>query len=62
MNKGLRTYYVNSQGDMPYIRPTSLFEARRESRDVNMRDYEFRSAPIRLPAESERPGSRVQTR
>lgn len=41
INKGLRTYYVNSQGDMPYIRPTSLFEARRESRHVKFDDYRF---------------------
>lgn len=26
LNKGLRTYYVNSQGDMPYIRPSTAFE------------------------------------
>ncbi|WP_020105970.1 NAD(P)/FAD-dependent oxidoreductase [Nocardia sp. 348MFTsu5.1] len=57
LNKGLRTYYVNSQGDMPYIRPTSLFEARRESRNPCLDDYEFRSAPIRLPGESKIPDS-----
>lgn len=39
VNAGLRTYYVNSMGDMPYIRPTSLFEARRQSRQVDMGAY-----------------------
>ncbi|MFH5229319.1 flavin-containing monooxygenase [Antrihabitans spumae] len=41
INKGLRTYYVNSQGDMPYIRPTSLLSARRASKHVRFDDYEF---------------------
>ena len=39
VNAGLRTYYVNSAGDMPYIRPTSLFGARRQSRNVDMSAY-----------------------
>lgn len=43
VNAGLRTYYVNSAGDMPYIRPTSLFEARRQSSDVDLSAYEFRN-------------------
>lgn len=42
VNAGLRTYYVNSAGDMPYIRPTSLFEARNQSRNVDLSAYEFR--------------------
>lgn len=41
LNRGLRTYYVNSQGDMPYIRPTSLFQALRNSRRVDFADYRF---------------------
>lgn len=41
INKGLRTYYVNSQGDMPYIRPTSLLSAHRSSRHVRFGDYTF---------------------
>jgi cation diffusion facilitator CzcD-associated flavoprotein CzcO len=41
LNRGLRTYYVNSQGDMPYIRPTSLFQALRNSRRVDFADYGF---------------------
>lgn len=41
VNAGLRTYYVNSAGDMPYIRPTSLFEARRQSAQVDLSAYEF---------------------
>jgi cation diffusion facilitator CzcD-associated flavoprotein CzcO len=41
INEGLRTYYVNSQGDMPYIRPTSLLSARRSSRFVRFGDYTF---------------------
>lgn len=46
LNAGLRTYYVNSDGDMPYIRPTSLFGARRQSRKVDLDAYAFRAAPL----------------
>lgn len=48
LNKGLRTYYVNSDGDMPYIRPTSLFGAQRASRHVDFAAYRFTQAPLRL--------------
>ncbi|GAB17238.1 putative flavin-containing monooxygenase [Gordonia effusa NBRC 100432] len=54
VNAGLRTYYVNSAGDMPYIRPTSLFEARKQSSQVDLSAYEFRSAR-RLLDSAERP-------
>lgn len=46
LNAGLRTYYVNSDGDMPYIRPTSLFGARQQSRNVDLDAYVFRTAPL----------------
>ncbi|MBJ8348994.1 NAD(P)/FAD-dependent oxidoreductase [Antrihabitans sp. YC2-6] len=46
INQGLRTYYVNSQGHMPYIRPTSLLSARRGSTHVRFDDYVFRSSPV----------------
>lgn len=45
VNKGLRTYYVNSQGDMPYIRPTSLFKAQYTSKHVHFDDYDFGERP-----------------
>ncbi|WOC14268.1 flavin-containing monooxygenase [Gordonia sp. MP11Mi] len=48
VNQGLRTYYVNSAGDMPYIRPTSLFQARHDSRKPDLDAYEFRS-PLSAP-------------
>lgn len=41
VNEGLRTYYVNSQGDVPFIRPTSIFSARRSGTHVKFEDYEF---------------------
>ncbi|BDT99305.1 putative monooxygenase [Nocardia sputorum] len=41
LNQGLRTYYVNSHGDMVYIRPTTLFSAQRASKKVRFDDYEF---------------------
>lgn len=44
VNAGLRTYYVNSAGDTPYIRPTSLFRARSDSRDVDLDAYRFTKA------------------
>ncbi|WP_158886719.1 flavin-containing monooxygenase [Amycolatopsis anabasis] len=44
LNQGLRTYYVNSQGDMPYIRPSSVLQARRRSRSFDLDDYTYRAA------------------
>jgi cation diffusion facilitator CzcD-associated flavoprotein CzcO len=41
VNKGLRTYYLNSQGDFAYVRPTTLLSAIRNSRHVKFEDYEF---------------------
>jgi cation diffusion facilitator CzcD-associated flavoprotein CzcO len=40
-NRGLRTYYVNSQGDMPYIRPSTVLEARHRSRHFPFDDYRY---------------------
>jgi cation diffusion facilitator CzcD-associated flavoprotein CzcO len=45
INKGVRTYYVNSQGDMPYIRPSTIFEARWRSTHFPIDDYAFESLP-----------------
>lgn len=42
LNRDLRTYYVNSQGDVPYIRPSSALQARRASKRFPLEDYEFR--------------------
>lgn len=52
VNAGLRTYYVNSAGDMPYIRPTSLFEARKQSRNVDFDAYDLRSVQSATPEHS----------
>lgn len=41
LNGGIRTYYVNSQGDVPYIRPSTVLEARRRSRNYPLTDYAF---------------------
>ncbi|PHH80291.1 hypothetical protein CDD80_2132 [Ophiocordyceps camponoti-rufipedis] len=41
VNKGLRTYYLNSQKDCPFIRPTSVLSALSSSRRVNFDDYDF---------------------
>jgi cation diffusion facilitator CzcD-associated flavoprotein CzcO len=41
VNRGLRTYYLNSQGDFAYVRPTTLLSAIRNSRKVKFEDYEF---------------------
>ncbi|PHH91449.1 hypothetical protein CDD83_405 [Cordyceps sp. RAO-2017] len=41
INKGLRTYYLNSQGQVPFIRPTTLLSALRSSRQVKFDDYVF---------------------
>ncbi|WP_020668773.1 flavin-containing monooxygenase [Amycolatopsis nigrescens] len=42
-NRGLRTYYVNSHGDMPYIRPSTVLEARWRSRHFDLDDYEYKT-------------------
>lgn len=34
LNEGVRTYYLNSQGVMAYLRPSSLLEARWRSRHL----------------------------
>lgn len=44
-NRGLRTYYVNSHGDMPYIRPSSVLQARRASRNFDLDDYRYDTVP-----------------
>lgn len=41
LNGGVRTYYVNSHGDVPYIRPSTVFEARWRSRRYPLDDYAF---------------------
>ncbi|GAB08476.1 putative flavin-containing monooxygenase [Gordonia araii NBRC 100433] len=60
VNAGLRTYYVNSAGDMPYIRPTSLFEARKQSRHVELDAYQLRT--LARPAVGEVPTLRRRMR
>ena len=54
INKGVRTYYVNSQGDVPYIRPSTIFEARRRSTSYPLDDYVFEThaGRYRAPANS----------
>jgi len=52
-NKGLRTYYVNSQGDMPYIRPTTALQSRRAATKYSFEDYTWvplatKDSPIEL--------------
>lgn len=43
-NRGLRTYYVNSQGDMPYIRPTTAIQSRRAATSYPFDDYAWHPA------------------
>lgn len=43
-NEGLRTYYVNSQGDMPYIRPTTALQSRRSATGYPFDDYSWSPA------------------
>lgn len=43
INAGVRTYYVNSQGDMPYIRPSTVIQARRASKKFPLDDYNYNS-------------------
>jgi hypothetical protein len=40
-NRGLRTYYVNSQGDTPYLRPSTVLQARTASRRFPLEDYAY---------------------
>ncbi|OBJ69486.1 NAD(P)/FAD-dependent oxidoreductase [Mycobacterium sp. 1274756.6] len=41
-NKGVRTYYVNSQGDSCYVRPTTALQSRRAASTYPLDDYEWR--------------------
>lgn len=41
VNKGVRSYYRNSQGDVPYVRPTTVLSALRSCRIVRFQDYLF---------------------
>lgn len=41
LNGHVRSYYVNSQGDVPYIRPASLLQARRRAARFPLGDYRF---------------------
>jgi hypothetical protein len=40
-NAGLRTYYVNSHGDVPLLRPSGVFEAKRRSRHFPLEHYQW---------------------
>lgn len=44
LNAGVRSYYVNSQGDVPYIRPASLLQARWRSTHFPLDHYHFAPA------------------
>lgn len=52
-NKGLRTYYVNSQGDVPYIRPTTALQSRRAASSYPFDDYSWRSAGPEVAGQDE---------
>ena len=41
LNAGVNTYFVNSQGDVPYIRPTTAFEALWNSYRLPLTDYQY---------------------
>jgi hypothetical protein len=41
LNSDARTYYRNSQGDVPIIRPAGLFEAQRRSTNFPFDDYDY---------------------
>jgi len=57
LNAGVPTYYVNSQGDVPYIRPSTALEAYWSARRFPLEDYAF--AEARAVAEVERAVERV---
>jgi hypothetical protein len=45
LNDGVRSYYVNSHGDSPYIRPSTVLEARWRSSHFPLDDYRYEPAP-----------------
>ncbi|NNH70949.1 NAD(P)/FAD-dependent oxidoreductase [Nocardia uniformis] len=49
-NKDVSTYYRNSQGDMPYIRPGSVHYARWRAKHFPLRDYRFERLAVRADA------------
>lgn len=48
---GSNTYFVNSQGDSPYVRPESLLRSRREGVNYPLDDYTYETllTPIVRP-------------
>ena len=52
LNKGVRTYYVNSHGESVYVRPSSVLQARRSSRRFPLDDYRYDTTAA--PAQADR--------
>jgi cation diffusion facilitator CzcD-associated flavoprotein CzcO len=56
-NRGLRTYYVNSHGDTPFIRPSTALQARAHSMRFPLDDYTYstrKASARRAPAAAAR--------
>lgn len=45
-NRGLRTYYVNSHGDTPYIRPSTVLKSKHDAGAFPLDDYEWRRVAV----------------
>ncbi len=56
LNQDVRSYWKNSDGDIPLLRPTTLLQARRAARAFPADDYQYDSVPA-IPV-----GERAQTR
>lgn len=46
LHRSVKTYYRNSQGDMAYVRPSSLLEAKWRSRHFPLDDYAYATAEV----------------
>ncbi|MFV8310964.1 flavin-containing monooxygenase [Mycobacteroides chelonae] len=61
LNRGVHSYFVNSAGEIPILRATSILAARRASRSFPADDYEF-AAPSRfLTLVPEQTGNNVKS-
>ena len=56
---GSNTYFVNSHGDSPYVRPATLLQNRRDSVNYPLDDYTYETLPV--GDHSERPLDALQS-
>lgn len=46
LNKGVHSYWVNSDNDIPILRATTILQARKASRAFPENDYQYSMTPV----------------